>query len=178
MQSLIERFQDVIEPINSPVGDIEEGIDAEEGSDNSETKAQRALALQQATQRITQNTIHGLPKLRQHFNKVRLVPLPESSMMQHMMHCCSVLSTCRSAALFMSDRYHTLALVFSTFRAVNHGFFFPDLNVMFCTCRMCGGSCMEPRTTAPSLTGSRRSYARWSGALRTAGLCWCTWRAR
>jgi hypothetical protein len=69
VQSLIERFQELFEPIQSPLGDIEEGIVGEDGGDNTEARAQRALALQQATQRITQNTM-GLPKLRQHFNKV------------------------------------------------------------------------------------------------------------
>ena len=75
MQSLIERFQDLIEPIQAPLGDIEEGINADEASPDGEQveRAQRTLALQQATQRITQNTM-ALTKLRSHFQKVCTLP--------------------------------------------------------------------------------------------------------
>ena len=71
MQSLIERFQDLIEPIQAPLGDIEEGNTADEAAADGEQaeRAQRTLALQQATQRITQNTM-ALQKLRSHFQKV------------------------------------------------------------------------------------------------------------
>ncbi len=93
MQSLIERFQDLIEPVQAPpAGDIEEGgrpagaagvacsgaaKDGEAGAGDAPGSAaaaiaersQRALALQQASQRITQNTM-GLQKLRAHFQKV------------------------------------------------------------------------------------------------------------
>lgn len=71
MQSLIERFQDLIEPIHAPLGDIEEGRTADGGADAEQgERAQRSLALQQATQRVTQNTM-ALQKLRSHFQKVR-----------------------------------------------------------------------------------------------------------
>ncbi len=71
MQSLIERFQDLIEPIQAPLGDIEEGYTSDEAAADGEQpeRAQRTLALQQATQRITQNTM-ALQKLRSHFQKV------------------------------------------------------------------------------------------------------------
>ena len=71
MQSLIERFQDLIEPIQTTLGDIEEGRTAEEAADGEQVeRVQRTLALQQATQRITSNTM-ALQKLRSHFQKVR-----------------------------------------------------------------------------------------------------------
>ncbi|BDA41097.1 probable inactive ubiquitin carboxyl-terminal hydrolase 54 at C-terminar half [Coccomyxa sp. Obi] len=69
VQSLIERFQDLIEPIQATLGDIEEGRTAEEAADGEQVeRVQRTLALQQATQRITSNTM-ALQKLRSHFQK-------------------------------------------------------------------------------------------------------------
>ena len=101
VQALIERFQDLTDPIQAPPGDIEEGRAGADGKalrdgarsgsepgaagalppapDAARDRSTRALVLQQASQRITQNTM-GLQKLRAHFQKVP-APLPVSGLL-------------------------------------------------------------------------------------------------